>query len=129
MKVSTFLTIKAFVSIIFGVLFVLVPAGAMAIFDVSLDAVGVFMVRYYGVGMLGIGLICAFYRNRDRNTLADIFLALFIADTIGFIIALTGQLSGLVNLLHWVPVLFWLFFAAGMGYFRFTKDVSSSAST
>ena len=118
MKISSFLTFKAIVSIVFGVLFLLFPAGSMSIFGVSLGAEGIFMTRYFGVGMLGIGLICASYRNRDRNTLAGILLALFIADSAGFIVALTGQLSGLVNSLGWVIVLIWLFFAAGMGYYR-----------
>ena len=121
MKISSFLTLKAVVSIVFGILFLLIPAGTMTILGVSLGAGGIFMTRYFGVGMLGIGLICAFYRNSDRNTLVDILLALFIADTVGFIVALSGQLSGLVNPLGWVIVLLWLFFAAGLGYFSFVK--------
>ena len=119
MKINNFLTIKSIVSVVFGILFVLLPAGTMSIFGVSLDAEGAFMARYFGAAMLGIGFICAFYRSRDRRTLADILLALFIADTVGFIVALTGQIAGLANFLGWVIVLIWLFFAVGLGYFRF----------
>ena len=121
MKLRSFLTFKAVISCIFGILFLLVPAWSMSIFGVSLGAEGVLMTRFFGVGMLAMGLICAFHRTQDRRSLTEILLALFIADTIGFIVALSGQLAGLLNPVGWIIVLLWLFFAAGLGYFRFGK--------
>ena len=121
MELRKFLTIKALISIIFGLLFLLFPAFSMAMFGVSLDAVGVVMTRYFGVGMLGIGLICSFYRGKDFRALSDLLLALFITDTLGFIVALSAQLSGLLNFLGWLVVLIWLLLAVGLGYFRFSR--------
>ncbi len=121
MELRKFLTIKALISIIFGLLFLLFPAFSMSIFGVSLDAVGVMVTRYFGVVILGIGLICAFYRSKDFRALVDLLLALFITGTLGFIVALSAQLSGLLNFLGWLVVLIWLLLAIGLGYFRFSR--------
>ncbi len=121
MELRKFLTIKALISIIFGLLFLLFPAFTISIFGVSLEAVGVIMTRYFGVGMLGIGLICTFYRGKDFRALSDLLLALFITDTLGFIVALSAQLTGMFNFLGWLIVLIWLLLAIGLGYFRFIR--------
>ena len=121
MELRRFLTIKALIGIIFGLLFLLFPAFTMSLFGVSLDAVGVIMTRYFGVAMLGIGLVCFFYRVKDFRVLSDLLLALFITDTLGFIVALSAQLTGLLNFLGWLVVLIWLLLAVGLGYFRFSR--------
>jgi len=79
------------------------------------------MTRYFGVTMLGIGLLCSFYRGKDFRVLSDLLLVLFITDTLGFIVALSAQLTGLLNFLGWLVVLIWLLLAVGLGYFRFSR--------
>ena len=48
-------------------------------------------------------------------------LSLFVADTIGFILALIAQLSGKMNGLGWLLVALWLVLAFFLGYFYFLK--------
>lgn len=125
MKLGSFLAIKAVISLVFGLLFALLPAVAMSLYGVQLDAAGIVMARYFGACLIGIGLICWLNRSGDAQLLQNITLSLCIADTIGFIVALMAQLSGLINALGWINVIIWLLLALGLGYFRFLKPASS----
>jgi hypothetical protein len=121
MKLSSFLVVKAIISLAFGIGFVAIPAAVWSIYGVTLDSPGVFMTRFVGALLIGVGLICWFTRNAETNTLNSIILSLCICDTIGFVVALCGQLSGIMNNLGWIVVAIWLFLALGLAYFRFLK--------
>ena len=125
MKLSSFLAAKAIISLAFGLGFVVIPAVVWSIYGLTLDPAEIMMTRFFGACLLGIGLICWFTRNADFKVLKGITLSLCIADTIGFIIALTAQLSDIVNTLGWINVAIWLFLALGLGYFRFLKPGTS----
>ena len=121
MKVSTFLTIKAIISLIFGITMALVPAQLMGLYGTTLDLSGVCMTRTVGACLIGIGLICWLGKDLGNSGLKVITLGLFVADTLGFIFALLAQLGGLMNALGWMIVLIWLLMALGNGYCRFLK--------
>ena len=125
MTLSRFLVVKAIFSLAFGIAFAVVPAAAMALFGVTLDPAGVLMARSLGASLIGIGLVCWFDRSADHEALQGITLSLFVGDTIGFIVALQGQLSGMMNALGWIVVAIWLLLALGLGYFRFLKGGAS----
>lgn len=125
MKISSFLLVKAIISLAFGIGFAVIPAALWSIYGVTLDPPGILMTRFMAACLIGIGLICWINRSTDWNTLRGITLSLCIADTIGFIVALTGQLSGIMNSLGWINVAIWLLLAIGLGYFRFIKPVAS----
>ncbi len=121
MKLSNFLVVKAIISLAFGIGFAAIPAAVWSIYGVTLDSTGVFMTRFVAALLIGVGLICWFTQNADWNVLKAITLSLCIADTIGFIVALSGQLSGIMNNLGWIIVAIWLLLALGLAYFRFLK--------
>ncbi len=125
MKLRNFLVVKAVISLAFGIAFALVPAIAMSLYGVTLDRGGILMAQFLGACLIGIGLICWLDRNADSQALQGITLALCIGDTVGFIAALLGQLSGLTNTLGWINVVIWLLLALGLGYFRFLKPRAS----
>ena len=125
MKISSFLMLKAIISLAFGIGFVAIPAAVWSIYGVTLDPIGILMTRFLAACLIGIGFVCWITRNADFNTLKGITLSLFIADTIGFIVALTAQLSGIINTLGWINVAIWLLLALGLGYFRFLKPGTS----
>ena len=125
MKLGNFLVVKAVISLAFGIAFALVPAAVMSLYGVTLDLGGALMARFLGACLIGIGLICWLDRNAAPQVLQGITLALCIGDTVGFIVALLGQLSGLANALGWVNVVIWLLLALGLGYFRFLKPNAS----
>lgn len=122
MKLGTFLTIKAAISFIFGTSSLLAPAQLLSMYGVALDPFGVNISRLLGVTLLGIGFICWFTRNAAYSELRQgILLSLFIADTLGFIVDLLSQLSGVESGLGWMNVAIWFFLALGLGYFRFIQ--------
>ena len=100
MRLYSFLIIKSGISIIFGLSFLLIPMATASLFGVALDQVGAATARYVGALLLGVGFICWFARLcTDYLEIQGILLSLFIADTLGFLIALFSQLSGLYNTL------------------------------
>jgi hypothetical protein len=126
MKLSTFLGIKAVLCFVFGIPTLLAPAAAMSLYGITLDPAGAFMARYFGLALVGFGLACWFLRSAaDSQTRRDILLALFITDTVGFVVAAAGQLAGLMNPLGWTSVAIWFLLAVGLGYFRFMQPGAS----
>jgi hypothetical protein len=123
MRLYRFLIIKAGISIIFGLSFLLIPEATTSLFGVSINQTAATTARYMGALLLGIGFICWFARLcTDYLEIQGILLSLFIADTLGFLIALFSQLSGLYNTLGWVNVAIWFLLALGLGYFRFINQ-------
>lgn len=116
-----FLSFKAIVSLLDGIALIVVPMAYMGVFGVSLGDSGVMMAQFFGALLVGVGLICWFSRGGTRKTVGGTLLALFIADVLGFLVALKAQMAGLMNTIGWVVVILWLVMVLGLGYFRFLK--------
>lgn len=126
MKLSTLFTANAIVSTLFGLTFVLVPETAMSFYGVTLSPGGALVARLFGAVLLGVAVLTWFARNAgESEALKAIILSRFFCETLGFIVALLGQLAGVVNALGWSTVAIYLFFALGFGYFQFMKPSSS----
>lgn len=121
MKLSTFLLVKAIICFLFGIGYLVMPTTVGSWYDITLDSDGVIMSRFFAALLIGIGLILWLCKDADWNLLKAITLSLCIADTIGFIVALIGQLTGKMNAFGWIIVAIWFFLALGLGYFRFLK--------
>jgi hypothetical protein len=120
MTLATFLLIKAIISIVFGAAFALIPRAAASIYGYDVELAGELMSRYLGAALIGIGLICFLSRSvTDTAALQAVTLALFIGDTIGFVVALYGQFGPIPRPLGWFNVVIWGLLALGLGYFRF----------
>ena len=122
MKLSHFLSVKAIISLLFGVILIAVPVAFMSVFGVVLDPAGSVMARLLGAMLVAVGLICWFEKNREPNQLKGITSALFVGDSIGFIVLLMAQLAGMFNGLGWANAALWLLLALGLGYFRFVQS-------
>ena len=127
MKLSQLMSIKAVITLIFGIGFVLVPKAVMALYGVTLDPGGAMMTQFFGASFLLLSIVLWFARNAPYSevTLQALLLAVVIGDAIGFIIALLAQLSGLPNALGWLNVALYLLLTLGFGYFRFVKKAAS----
>lgn len=126
MKLSTMMTIKAVVCLVFGILFVLVPGPLMSIYGVSLGSGGALVARLYGASLLGNLLLTWFARNdAGSEALRASVLALMVYDAIGFVVALVAVLTGVMNALGWAVVALYLLLAVGFGYFQFVKPSAS----
>ncbi len=119
MNVRTFLTVAAIIALLFGLGFVLVPAPLASLFNITLDPVSIYLAQLDGASLIALGIINWFYR--DAANLHGLLLGQFVANAIGFLVTLFGQLNnvGGINLLGWVIVALYLFLAVGHGYYRF----------
>ena len=123
MKLSNLMAIKAIIVVVFGVGFVLIPTTLLSFYGVTLDPGGVYMTQLFGAAFILLGILLWFARTASASDVAlrAIVLAVAVGDTIGFIVALLAQLSGVVNALGWITVALYLLLALGFGYFRFAK--------
>jgi NAD/NADP transhydrogenase beta subunit len=119
--------IKALITVVFGIGFVLLPKAVMSLYGVTLEPAGAMMTQFFGATFILISIVLWLARNAPYSevTLQALLLAIVIGDAIGFIVALMAQLSGVPNALGWLNVALWLLLALGFGYFRFVKKVAS----
>ena len=122
MKLTTLFIVYAVASAIFGLAFVFVPETSLALYGVTLSPGGIPIARLFGAALLELGLLSWFVRKSgDSEAREAIILALFVGEALGFVVALYGQLSGVVNALGWSTVAVYLLLASGFGYFQFMK--------
>jgi uncharacterized membrane protein YfcA len=116
------MVIKSIITIVFGIGFVVKPATVLSLYGVTLDPVGAYMTRLFGAAFIVVGALL-WYARKDPGSpaLRAIVLGVFIGDVIGFIIALLGQLSGILNALGWLTVALYFLLALGFGYFQYKK--------
>ena len=77
MKLSNFLSAKAVISVLFGVILIAVPVEFMSVFGAVLDPAGSVMTRLLGAMLVAIGLICWAERSKESNQLKGITFWLF----------------------------------------------------
>ena len=125
MTLRNFLAVASVIAFAFGLGFILIPQPLTELYNITLDAPGVFVGQLFGAALLGFGALNWSARNvRDTQALKGILLANVVGDVVGFVIALLSQLAGVggVNALGWSTVALYLLLALGFAYFRFVKS-------
>ncbi len=123
MKFKTLMIIKAAVCLSLGIPILLIPELFYSVFGVTLAPGGVIAAREYGAALTGSLLITWFARNIPASDARwAIALGYCIYDLIGFVVILVATLTGVINLLGWLPVLIYLFFTVGFGYFTLNNQ-------
>ena len=125
MKLNNLMVINAIVAALFGIAFVLVPAQVIQLYGITVDAPLKYVGQLLGASFVGFAFLTWLARNAtDSDARRAIVLALFVSDGVGFVVALIGQLAGVVNSLGWLNVAIYLLFALGFGYFQFNRPAS-----
>ena len=128
MKLNVLFVITAVIATVFGVLFVIIPTGMYSLYGIESNGTLNYMGQLFGAALVGIGLIAWLSRNAaDSDVRKAVVLSFFIADGIGFIIALIGQLNNVVNDLGWSTVIIYLLLSLGFAYFQFSKPKSAES--
>ena len=126
MSLKTLFIITSIIAFVFGVLFVIIPTPLYSLYGIESNMVLNYMGELFGAALIALGLISWLSRNiTNPEALKAVTLSFFIADGIGFIIALIGQLNNVVNALGWLTVVIYLLLSLGFGYFRFSKQSPS----
>jgi len=115
-------TVASVAAFIFGLGFIFMPAQLTGFYNVTLNEGGLFIGQLFGAALFGYGVLNWFGRHfSDEQAQQGLANANLAGDTLGFIFALLGQLSGNtgVNALGWSTVLIYLLLALGFGYLRF----------
>jgi hypothetical protein len=118
MKLSTLMTITAFVALVFGLGFILVPATTIGLYGNTLDTVGLFVARYFGAALLGYAFLAYLARN---TTSKGVQTGFFAAMVLGLAVSLYDAFAGEHNAFVWVNVAIYLLLGLGFGYFVFMK--------
>lgn len=121
MKLKHLMIIKAIVCITLGIPILGIPVFFYSIFGLALTPAGTFTAREYGASLIGNFLLTWFARDvQDSESRRAILLGMTFYNAIGFIATLVAVLTGVANFLTWGPVVLYLFFAVGFGYFLLT---------
>ncbi len=119
MRLRTFFMIAAVVALIYAVGLLLAPEFMNSIYGFGTSSSEALLARFFGVGLLVVGLILWMGRNLNSVSTRPIVSANLIGDLVGFIIAAGGTLSGVMNGFGWTAVLVYLLLALGFAYFQF----------
>ena len=128
MKLNVLFVITAVIAFVFGILFLIIPTQMYSLYGLESYPPLNYMGRLFGAALLAIGIISWQSRNVTySDCIKNIILSFFIADGIGFLIALFGQFNGVINALGWLTVVIYLFLTIGFGYFSFFKSGSKES--
>jgi hypothetical protein len=104
-----------------GIACVLMPAQLLASYDVSLAPMGLVIYQFWGVALIGLGMLTWFARSVKESALQRRFaLALFITNGLNCVMAVRGQFAG-ANTFGWSMVALFLLLALGFGAFVLIK--------
>ena len=122
MKLSYVMILNSAAAFAYCLLLLIVPATILGWHGIAGDLSAQLIGRYFGVTLLGMGLISWMARNSDDSQARQaIVLGLLISNLAGLVLSLYGTISGQMNVLGWLAVAVYLLLTIGFGYFQFTK--------
>lgn len=126
MGIRRFMAIAAVLALVFGVLFLLIPAQLMSFWGFTLAENGLWVARYLGSAFIGIGLLTWVARRAAHgNALRGAVLGDFVCSALGLVVAILQATMGSGNALVWLIVAIYVFLTVGFGYYQFVKPVSA----
>lgn len=122
MSTRTLLSIAAVVGLIFALALLLMPAFMGTLYGLGANPVQTLLARYFGVTLLGVGLINWLAKDMDYASLRPILLGNLVADFVGILVSLMGTLSGVMNSMGWSSVVIYLLLTLGFAYVVFMSQ-------
>lgn len=121
MKLKSLLIANAIVIGGSGLFALFWPSGVLSLYGVESGPAIELMAQYAGLGSLVIGLIAWFSRNvKDPKARHSIILAFLITYLAGFIVSVSGTISGIMKV-GWAVVGLYLLFALCYAYMLLLK--------
>jgi len=123
MKRSTFVLIASIISMIFGLGFIISPNGALSLYGVKMDEVGVFIGRYFGSALLGLAItwLLASRSSTQEGLLKAGLMGGLVCGVTGLIVAVWDGIAGTANGFVWINTLIYAFLTIGFGFFYIKK--------
>ena len=105
MRLNTLLTMAGLLALVFGLGFLLVPAGLLPVYGIQPDPPTALMSRFFGAALVHLGAALYLVREvREAGPQRGLVLAGVVGSAAGLAVALIGQLSGVVNIMGWSTV-------------------------
>lgn len=124
MKLKHLFIINAIIALTYAFGELLIPKTMFSLYFATETptAEALLTARYFGWGLLAVGVICGFVSKEPPSDTKQIIVkAFFIADVGGLIVSLRGIFGGTFTAMGWSAVVIYVFLAAGFGYFWFIK--------
>jgi hypothetical protein len=113
----------------YGIALLVAAHPILDLYGITPNPEGVYMARWFGVGLLAIGLVTWLARDAAESA-AGLAIARALAVTygIGVLLALWGTLFGPFNALGWIAVGLNLLLGSGFASFKLIEPTTSSAA-
>jgi hypothetical protein len=113
----------------YGIALLFVAGPILDVYGITPNQEGVYMARWFGVGLFAIGLTTWLARNAAESAGAEAVARSFaVAYGVGVVLALWGTLFGPFNALGWIAVGLNLLLGSAFAYFQFIKPSGASAT-
>lgn len=121
MRLSTFLTIKGLISLVFGLGLVIVPAEVGKLYGMKIDDVSMYLANFLGGMMVCVGMACLLFRRMEGDAARALTMSFFVGDAVACLAGLVYQLKPVATTTGWVNVILFFLLAAGLAYYRFVR--------
>jgi hypothetical protein len=113
----------------YGIALLVATDPILDVYGITPNPEGVYMGRWFGLGLLAIGLVTWLARDAGASDGGQaITRALTSTYAIGTVLALWGTLFGPFNALGWIAVALNLLLGSGFAYFQLVKPSTTSAT-
>ena len=118
MKLSTFFSIFGGIAIVFGLVFLLLPALSLPIYGLPTEASNVVEARYFGATLLPLGVLVWLARGtQDETAIRAILFATALATALGVVVSAWSVLTGVENAMAWSSAAIYAALLIGCVYF------------
>lgn len=126
MKLKNLFVFHSVVALFNGAGMVLMPVQFLSTYGITFsDPAAIVITKLLGAGLLTYCFVAWLARNAGpSDARRAILLGFSITLTIGFIVALMGQLAGVFNALGWMTIGLYLLLALGYGYYYMKPDTA-----
>jgi hypothetical protein len=121
--------INAFLAVVLGLGFLIVPNRILGQFGVDGYAATKLLSQFFGTAMLGLGLLLWFAKDvTDTNLQKGMGIALLVGAVAGLLITLMGTSSGVLRANWWMALIVYAILGLAYGYLLFQKPKQLSQS-
>jgi hypothetical protein len=130
MTLKRLFVLNAAIAAGYGVALLVATDPILDIYGITPNPEGVYMARWFGLGLFGIGLVTWLARDvADAAGGQAIARALAVTYGIGVLLALWGTLFGPFNALGWIAVGLNLLLGSGFAYAQLISPRTASAAS
>jgi hypothetical protein len=114
--------INAFIAVLLGLGFLVVPNRILDQFGVDGYAATKLISQFFGTAMLGLGLVLWFAKDvTDTNLQKGMGIALLVGAVAGLLITLMGTTSGVLRANWWMALVVYAILGFAYGYLLFQR--------